>query len=518
MTIPGGPRVSRRRLLTAAAGGAVLLADPGLLTRSARARALPFTRELPIPEVLGGRHIRLPMVEAEVPILPGAPTRMWTYGGQFPGPTIRRPAGHRTMARFDHRLPGAAGELTVHLHGGHNRAKDDGQPGGLTARHPRSLYCDVPAALPARLSNNDVLIRPGDSRTYRYDLTEDGHAQRAAMRWYHDHRLDHTGRNVWRGLAGMWITDDAYEDALRLPHGDREIPLLIADRSFNKLNQLTDPFAVPGRAPFDQVTGSVVLVNGAPLPFHRVEARRYRLRVLNASNFRAFALTLGAGVPIVQIGTESGLLPRPVPRSRVVVGPGERVDLIVDFRRAAHRTVELRSAPRPGAPNSLGSKTWVGPLMRFDVGGRGGPDRTRMPEGRPLPGWVEAIPRDVAHEWKISVGGGFLPAWNINGRAYNPAFVEHRARLGSVERWRLVNATKVAHLVHLHHTDWLLLSRNGRRPPAYERGLKETFFLDPGERVEIAGRFSDYEGRYVVHCHMLEHEDHGLMSQFATYR
>jgi FtsP/CotA-like multicopper oxidase with cupredoxin domain len=515
MTTSGGPRLSRRRLLTAAAGGAVLLADPGVFARRARAAALPFTRELPIPEVLSGRHIRLPIVEAEVPILPGAPTRMWTYAGHFPGPTIRRPAGHRTAVRFHHRLPASAGELSVHLHGGHTRSKDDGQPGGLTSRHPRSLYCDVPTALSARVSNNDVLIRPGASRTYHYDLTEDGRPERGATRWYHDHRLDNTGRNVWRGLAGMWITDGPDEQAL--PSGDREIPLIIGDRSFDKSNQLTNPFRLGGHAPFDQVTGSVVLVNGAHLPFHRVEAKHYRLRVLNASNFRAYALTLGAGVPIVQIGTDSGLLPQPVPRGRVVIGPGERVDLIVDFARAAHRSVELRSDTRPGAPNKLGSKTWVGPLMRFDVGARGGPDRTRIPDGRPLPAWTAAVPGHVSHEWRITVGGGFAPGWLINGRAYNPAHVDHRAKLGTVERWRVVNATQVAHLFHLHHTDWLLLSRNGRRPPAYERGLKETFYLDPGDHIEVAGRFSDYTGRYVVHCHMLEHEDHGLMSQFATY-
>ncbi len=496
----------------------MLLAEPGLLNGSARARGLPFSQALPIPEVLGGSHIRLPMVEAEVPILPGPPTRMWTYGGQFPGPTIRRRGGRRTTVRFDHRLPGAAGELTVHLHGGHNRSKDDGQPGGLTARHPRSLYCDVPASISARRSNNDVLIRPGGSRSYRFDLREDGRPQRGAMRWYHDHRLDHAARNVWRGLAGMWITEDPYEEAPSLPDGDGEIPLLIADRSFDRDNQLIDPVAAAGRPPFDHVTGAHILVNGAVLPFHRVKARRYRLRVLNASNFRAYALTLGPGVPIVQIGTESGLLPRPVPRSRVVIGPGERVDLIVDFRRAAHRSVELRSASRPGAPNRLGSKTYVGTLMRFDVGARGGPDRSRIPEGRPLPGWTAAIPDRCAHEWKITLGGGFTPGWLINGRAYNPAHVDHRVKLGTVERWRLFNATKVAHLVHVHHTDFLLLSRNGRRPPAYERGLKETFYLDPGERIEIAGRFSDHEGRYIVHCHMLEHEDHGLMAQFATHR
>lgn len=512
MTLPAGPRLSRRGLLGAAAGSAALVAVPR--TR-ARAVGLPFSRPLPIPEVLTGPHLLLPVREAEVALLPGLPTRMWAYGGSFPGPTIRRPAGSRTTVRFDHRLPASAGELTVHLHGGHNPSKDDGQPGGLTAMHPRSLYCDVPASISADVSNNDVLIRPGGSRTYHFATIEAGKAQRGAMRWYHDHRLDNTGRNVWRGLAGMWITSDPADDGL--PSGDGELELMITDRSFDRRNQLTNPFATPGRAPFDQVTGGRILVNGAVLPFHRVHARRYRLRVLNASNFRSYALSLGPGIPVVQVGTESGLLPAPVPRSRVTIGPGERVDLVVDFARAAHRSVQLRSMPRPGAPDKLGSRTYVGPLMRFDVGARGGPDRTRIGPGRPLPSWTREVPAEVAQEWKLTVGGGFAPGWLINGRAYNPAYVEHRVKLGSVERWRVANATSVAHLFHLHHTDYLLLSRNGRRPAAYERGLKETFFLDPGDVIEIAGRFSDHAGRFVVHCHMLEHEDHGLMSQFETY-
>ena len=214
---------------------------------------------------------------------------MWTYDGTFPGPTIRRPSGERTTVKFKHRLPKKAGELTVHLHGAHTRSKDDGQPGGLTRSQPRSFYCDISPGLSERASGNDLLIEPGSERKYRYDFTEDGADERAAMHWYHDHRLDRTGENVWRGLAGMWITEDAVDLALPLPRGDRDLPLMIADRDFDSKNQLKDPFdhLIP---PDDGAQGKHVLVNGAVLPYHPVSAQRHRIRILNASNFRAYNL------------------------------------------------------------------------------------------------------------------------------------------------------------------------------------------------------------------------------------
>jgi FtsP/CotA-like multicopper oxidase with cupredoxin domain len=230
------------------------------------------------------------MREAEIQVLPGDKTRMWTYGGTFPGPTIRRPAGQRTRVTFEHRLPREAGELTVHLHGGHNRSRDDGQPGGLTRAQPKSFYCDIPFGLEPRKAGNDLLIGPGGKRTYVYDLREDGAPERAAFQWYHDHRLDRSARNIWHGLAGMWIVDDELDSSLPLPTGERDIPLMIAERSFDRHNQLTDPFS-GRRPPADGVVGARVLVNGAYLPHHRVTPRCHRLRILNASHFRSYNVT-----------------------------------------------------------------------------------------------------------------------------------------------------------------------------------------------------------------------------------
>ncbi len=516
--------ISRRSLLSAAAAGALALTLPPAARAPAsgtrlrvRRSARPYSTPLPIPEVLTGADLTIPMREAEVAILPGRRTRMWTYGGSFPGPTIRRPAGATTRVRFEHRLPRQAGELTVHLHGGHNRCEEDGQPGGLTAAQPQSLYCDISAGLSATESGNELLIAPGGERTYTYELIEDGAPERAAFQWYHDHRLDRTARNVWRGLAGMWILDDELDASLPLPRGQRDIPLMLADRSFDARNQLTDPFAARRRPPDDGVTGRHVLVNGAVLPYHRVRAQRYRLRVLNASHFRAYELRLSGGLPIVQIATDAGLMPRPVRRSRVLLGPGERVELVVDFAAARGRRIHLLSGRRRQGPNKLGSVSYAGPLMQFRVGSQREPDRSAVPrELRPLPAWVAEAPAEPSHVWRFTVGGGLRPRWLINGRSFDPAFVEASARLGQTVTWELRNQTAVAHLIHLHHTDWYMLSRNGRRPPPWEACLKDTFFLDPGERVLIAGRVSDYTGKYVVHCHMLDHEDHGLMSQFEV--
>jgi FtsP/CotA-like multicopper oxidase with cupredoxin domain len=522
------PRLGRRAFLGALGGGTLAALLPfdvrssGAAPVAPRSRRRPapepFQAQLPIPEELSGARLHVPIREAEVQILPGAPTRMWTYGGTFPGPTIRRPAGRRTEVTFHHQLPREAGELTVHLHGGHNRTQFDGQPGGLTASHPKSFYCAIPRGLSPRSSGNDLLIEPGGRKTYVYDLAEDGHPERAAMQWYHDHRLDHTARHIWRGLAGIWIVDDGLDASLPLPAGERDVPLMIADRSFDRHNQLTDPFTGL-RPPADGVAGRRVLVNGAYLPHHRVTPRRYRLRLLNVSGFRAYNLYLSNGAPMLQIGTDSGLMPRPVRRQEILLGPAERADVIVDFAAAAGDSVELRSRPRHGSGDVPGARSYAGALMQFRVGSHRVADRTRVPRAlRPLPDWTKRVSRTPDHTWEISIGGLFKPTWLINGRTFNPARADVFPALDSTVTWEIVNRTGVAHMMHLHHTDWYLLARDGKPPPPWEDCLKDTFFLYPGERILVAGHLSDYTGKFVVHCHMLEHEDHGLMSQFEVVR
>jgi spore coat protein A len=478
--------------------------------------AVPFREPLRFPPVHTADEILIPIREASQQILPGEKTRLWTYGGSFPGPTVRRPAGRRTKVTFHHELPASAGDLTVHLHGGHNRTQFDGQPGGLTGNQPTSLYCRISPDLSPRESGNDLLIPPGGRKTYVYDLAEDGRPERAAFQWYHDHRLDRTAEHAWRGLAGMWIVDDDFEDALPLPRGDRDLPLMIADRSFDAHNQLTDPFSSQ-RPPADGILGASVLVNGSFMPHHHVSARRYRLRLLNVSQFRSYAIHLSTGAPLIQIGTDSGLMPAPIRRREILLGPAERAEVIVDFAPARGETVELRSSGRHAGRNPEGAHTYAGALMQFRVGHERLPDATRIPRKlRPLPHWTRRARRKPDHRWEITIGGTFKTTWLINGRTFDPAHSEAFPRLGSTQTWEIHNRTTVAHVMHLHHTDWYLLARNGQPPPPWEDCLKDTFFVDPGERILVAGHFADYTGKFVLHCHMLDHEDHGLMSQFTV--
>ncbi len=195
------------------------------------------------------------------------------------------------------------------------------------------------------------------------------------MHWYHDHRLDRTGENVWRGLAGMWITEDDVDLALPLPRGERDLPLMIADREFDSKNQLTDPFGKL-EPPNDGAQGKHVLVNGAVLPFHDVSAQRHRLRILNASNFRAYNLFFEGPTapPMAQIATESGLMPEALPRDKILLGPGERAEVIVDFAAAQGEELSFAAARATTARSPLGSKPFNGPIMQFRVADEALPD------------------------------------------------------------------------------------------------------------------------------------------------
>ena len=192
---------------------------------------------------------------------------MWTYGGAFPGPTIKRPTGSTTEVTFVNDLPQGSGSMTVHQHGGHQSSADDGQP-------------------------TRFLIERGSRRTYTYPLTDAGEPMPAAFRFYHDHRMGLTARNNWYGLQGMFLVTDPAERQLGLPRGAYDVPLHLTDRSLDDENQLTDTFPGPHMhdwmtgahaPPNDATVGKRILVNGQFAPYLTVRPGKYRLRLLNAS-------------------------------------------------------------------------------------------------------------------------------------------------------------------------------------------------------------------------------------------
>ncbi len=341
--LDGGRTLSRRRLLQTAAGGAAALALP------AWGRGGGFARPLPLPSELTGSRLSIPMQPAEVKILPGAPTKMWTFGGSFPGPLVRRPTGVPTIVDFTHRLPASAGELSVHLHGSHTPSKDDGQPGGLTARQPRSFFCDVAPGLPRACPATTCSSAPAIAGATATPSPSPAPPSAGPRSGTTTTASTSPRRNNWRGLQGMWITEDAVDAAVPLPRGEREIPLVIGDRAFDHKNQLTDPF---GTSPGRPTTGPPAASSSSTAPTGRTARSRRPATACGSSTRRASAPTTStwATAPFTQVGADGGLMPRAVNRRHVLIGPGERVDVVVDFRRAAHRDVLLRSVRRADGP------------------------------------------------------------------------------------------------------------------------------------------------------------------------
>jgi len=453
-----------------------------------------FDQPLVQPRTLSKARLRIPITQADVRVMPTGPlTRMWTYGGSYPGPTIVRPAGKATRVTFVNRLP-RRDRLSVHLHGDHHPYQYDGQP-------------------------DRFLIGRGASRTYRYPLADGGRPEPAAFLWYHDHRMDSTTRNNWMGLQGMFLVTDRWAKRLDLPTGPYDVPLMVTERSLDSNNQLVPvmphmtPMTGPMAPPNDATIGDRILVNGRFAPYLDVATHRYRLRLLNSSPFTTYNFTLSNGLPFIQVATGNGLLPKAVVRQNLVLGPAQRAEVLVDFRGQLGKDVVLQSVPLENAPNGAGAPS--AQIMQFRV-------RTAVTDGGSLPTDLRPPramkrPSRVSAVWSVGLGSSKQGTfWMLNGKRFDPRLVALKVDKGSTRMWELRNDSRVTHFMHLHQQLWRTVSRNGKRPPPWERGLEDTWRLDPGERIRVMARFSDFTGVFVIHCHMLDHEDDGLMAQFAV--
>ncbi len=512
----------RRRFLRAgavtlvgAAGLVAGVADPGgLLSPGQPGTLLPsetplpprFRVDLPVPPVLTPVRVGaeadfydIDQRPAMLSIVPGLPTPAWTYGGVFPGPTLRSVSGRPAVVTHHNRLPHPT---VVHLHGGHTPATSDGYPTDLV--HPAGGAGHSGMAGMAGMDSGDGRT----SRTYTYPLR-----QRAATLWYHDHRMAFTGPDVWQGLAGFHLVTDDEEAALPLPRGERDLPLMICDRSFAADGSfaypaLDDRQGTPGVTDrfADGVLGDVILVNGAPWPVLRADRARYRLRILNASNARRYTLALDPQPPggggLVQIGSDGGLLERPLAHDTLEIAPAERFDVVVDFARYPPGT-------RVRLLNRLGSGG-TAEVMRFDlVTPSAGPDESRIPAVLSSSPGLDPRRAVATREFVFQRSPD---GWTVNGEPYQPGRVVAEPRSDTIEVWRFVS--DFHHPVHLHLNHFQVLSRNGGPPGPYDDGWKDTVDVRPAEAVEIAVRFTDYPGLYMIHCHNLEHEDMAMMADF----
>ncbi|HEY9742235.1 MAG TPA: multicopper oxidase domain-containing protein [Coleofasciculaceae cyanobacterium] len=416
-------------------------------------------------------YYEITMQKSQVEILPGLKTEIWGYNGITPGPTIRQMRPRQSVVRFINKLDT---RTVIHLHG--------------------------MASLPQYDGYAEDFIPPNYYKDYIYPNN------RAATLWYHDHALGKTSRNVYMGLAGMYIVDDDFDQSLPLPKGEYDVPLIIQDKIF----------ATDGSLIFDDrgqksLYGDIVLVNGTPWPRMEVANRKYRFRALNASASRSYGLSLSTGDDLIVIGTDAGLLSEPIKTKTLRIGIAERYGFIIDFSKYPIGTqVVLRNL---GADNNVDRDARTSVVMRFDVVRQESDDSSIPSTLRP----VQPIPVSSAvrtREFRFQRSNG---QWLINGRGWNKNRVEANPSVGDVEIWSFVNPMgSWFHPVHVHLVDLQMLDRNGRPPLPYERGWKDVFYLAEGETVRVIAKYGPHQGKYMIHCHNIVHEDHDMMTQFEV--
>jgi spore coat protein A len=474
----------------------------------------PFVDPLPLPENHGRiavpqHKLRITMREIHAQVHRGLkPTRMWSYGPTALGPIVEARSGQPLQIEWintlptqhflpiDHSLHGCGHDIPdvrsiVHVHGARVPPKDDG--------HPEDWFV------------------PGKSRTCTYPMQQD-----AATLWYHDHAMGLNRLNTYAGLFGMLLVRDKVEDALNLPSGKYEIPLILYDREFTTDGQLFYPTSGDPEHPWvSEFVADGILINGKIRPFFEVEPRLYRFRVLNTANSRFFGLSLSNDQPLIQIGSDQGLLASPAEIKRLNLAPAERADLLIDFSQSAGQTLHLRNAAldilqfRVSKPAEPAPSTTIPKTLRTIQ---------RTPES------AATTTRTITlNEYKDTYGSSMVMLLN---RKHWHEPVTETPKLNSTEIWEFVNLTEDTHPMHMHLVRFQLLDRHPFSTFDYlmnkkvrftaavvpaapnESGWKDTIQCPPGMITRVIVRFEGYTGKYLYHCHVLEHEANDMMRPF----
>lgn len=512
-------QIGRRRFLSVLGGTVLMGIVPGTAqsVQNAATASAAFTPDL---------EIELRAVPDQIPLLPGAPTNVWRYRAKVIkgdaravshhpdsplGPVIRVHRGTRVRIHFINEVSQPS---VVHWHGLLVPEAADG--------HPR------------------YAVGPGGRYVYEFEVIN-----RAGTYWFHPHPHGMTGSQVYAGLTGMFIVTDDEERALKLPDGDRDVGLVIQDRSFTRDNQLQ--YIGQGAGMMGMMSsmagflGDRIHVNGRPDFVLSAERKPYRLRLLNGSNSRIYKLAWHDGSPLTVIGTDGGLLAAPVSRPYVTLAPSERIELWVDFSsRAASGELNLVSLPFAASSGGgmMGGMGSSGPAQgsAFPV------LKVRLGQGaavsEKLPGRLASIPPlrpEQAHNLnnprpiRITASG---MRWSLNGRVFEMEGIasDEVVRLGSTEVWEFINEAgmgmmgSMPHPLHVHGVQFRIINRHVQ-PSAMaawrsvseghvDEGWKDTVLVMPGERVRVLMRFEHFPGLFLYHCHNLEHEDMGMMRNF----
>lgn len=542
--------------------GASVMAQSSLLSR--------FTEQLPIPPVIdarGGGSFNLAMapgVHSFHSSLP--PTPAWGYGGaSYLGPTFQTMRGmpidltainslgaHPLAAVIDTSLNGALESdksnprVAVHLHGGNTAQESDGGP--------------------------EDTFTVGANRTYHYN-----NDQEATTLWYHDHAMGITRLNVYAGLAGFYLLRDQYDtgesdNSIGLPSGPYEIPLVLQDRMFNWDGTLAYPLGEFGSIWAPEFFGDVATVNGKVWPNLNVDRGLYRFRILNGSNARIYDLRLSSGQMMFQIGSEGGLFNSSVALNRLIIAPGERADVLMNFSGLAAGTkIVLKNVapvPFPDGPRSRRRGGLpIKEIMQFTVGSANGFSGTIPAVLRETPIHRLTDPVRVRNLTLVEIADPVTDAplmALVNNLPFDTDHIEMPV-VDTVEQWNIINATGDTHPIHLHLVQFQLLGRQKfdvkgfmaasypelpdpeaagvgpwpapsadafargslRGPEPNEKGWKDTVRANPGEITRLLVPFgagaaagvpfgNSFTGEYVFHCHILEHEDNEMMLPYRV--
>jgi spore coat protein A, manganese oxidase len=465
----------------------------------AAGKSLPFYR-VRIEELQQKTHRDLP------------PTRVWGFNGASPGPVFETRSGQGLLVEWENRLPerhflpidhtlcGAEPDqpevrCVIHLHGGRTPAASDGYP--------------------------ESWVTPGKSFVYHYPNQQD-----AALLFYHDHTMGINRLNIYAGLQGLFVIRSEQEDALNLPSGEHEVPILLCDRYLRPDGQLEYPVSGDPRSPWvPEVYSNVMLANGKLFPFLDVEPRKYRFRVMNGSNTRFFRLSFGDLAEMHLIGSDQGLLAAPVKAKRILLAPAERTDIVFDFTPYAGKNLLLKS-------DSFD-------IVQFRVAASGAKDSSVLPVMLRVAESIDPIPESRAIKTRrLTLDETMDKVQQSMGMTLNKTRwhmpVTEKPVVNTTEIWEIVNLTEDTHPIHLHLVKFRLLDRRpfdvfdyqdktelrytgaAILPAPEEAGWKDTIRCESGHVTRIIVPFGPYTGRYVWHCHILEHEDNEMMRPFEV--
>lgn len=442
----------------------------------------PFSNPLAIPATLDGTNATLAAQSGTAILGSGLTVNALAYGGAtILGPTIWMQQGAHFNLAFTNDLAEAT---NIHWHGLEVPASQDGYPSDVTA--------------------------PGG--TFQYDFSV---KNRPGTYWYHPHPDMATASQAWRGLAGFFLVTSPEESALGLPSGEYDVPLVIQDKRLDDgltYNPNNDDRSIG-------MFGETVLVNGTAGAVLEVATRTYRFRLLNGSNARIYNFALSNGAQFQFIGTDGGLIDAPQDISTVLLAPGERADVLVSFSGLAVDTELYLQSNTFSGTESQGKQAFK--ILKFKIS-RQEPDNFTVPTSL-MP--VEIIPASAAVATRsFNIGHMMAHSGNvemvthpIDGKTFDANRRDEVVNAGTVEIWEFDNTNGMeTHPMHLHAGSFQVLSRTGGRGAVqpWEKGWKDTVLAFPGEKVRIIVHFPELKGKFVFHCHNLEHEDAGMMLNY----